>query len=434
MSVDSWAPRNDTVYRSLMAFVKAAFAVLAEYADSAQSAVYEARNRVSLQDDGSYRIESRLMLNWRVALPMNETALRGQPEFTECVSAIAADTDVLHHTSAGLSREEYLGNQFVIGFVAALGGRMELPEFDNTAFNELYKEAEGVLYSSALVFAAWSELRNFGMEVELLPLTANLRIRRLSRSEQERRLEGTLDPFSSDSIPEALRNPFIIETEETTSEGSVRVVPVEAVNGVVSALRLFKGGGVGSGSVHHRVKYWHPSPMAAGMVTAPASIGRFVGPPYSLAEEEARQFAAFFEWLSGIDMSGESGLQLAVRRFNSAYERARDDDRLIDMMIAFEALLLRERDELSFRLALRTANLLRDVKGRQETFDIMREAYDLRSDIAHGKGAAPEALRSIITSIEELLRWSIHALLAAVGRGDRLSAIVGQLDGAMFSD
>ena len=52
---------------------------------------------------------------------------------------------------------------------------------------------------------------------------------------------------------------------------------------------------------------------------------------------------------------------ISLRRFNYSLTSFRYDDKLIDMVIAFEALLFKngEKNELLYRLKIRTAKLLR---------------------------------------------------------------------------
>ena len=74
-------------------------------------------------------------------------------------------------------------------------------------------------------------------------------------------------------------------------------------------------------------------------------------------------------------------------RFNFSYERVAPEDKLIDYLIGFEALLLRrdERQELEYRLALRGAFLLgTDMEERKKIFFHLKTAYRERSNIVHG--------------------------------------------------
>ena len=82
----------------------------------------------------------------------------------------------------------------------------------------------------------------------------------------------------------------------------------------------------------------------------------------------------------------DRALNTAINRYNDYFTRKEVEDRLIDLMIAFEAIFLRENEkmELTFKLALRTAVFLegRDIK-RENLFEFIKKAYDVRSPIIH---------------------------------------------------
>ena len=82
---------------------------------------------------------------------------------------------------------------------------------------------------------------------------------------------------------------------------------------------------------------------------------------------------------------------IALSRFTSAFDRSTLQDRLIDLMIAAEAIFLQEdgspedRGELSFRMALRAAHFIVDpTRDKVAIFDQMKKAYGLRSRLVHG--------------------------------------------------
>lgn len=82
---------------------------------------------------------------------------------------------------------------------------------------------------------------------------------------------------------------------------------------------------------------------------------------------------------------------ICERRFNAAMDRFSLDDAVVDLLVAAEALFLRDagsaedRGELGLRLSLRTANLLANhPTDRLAMFKFMKAAYDERSHIAHG--------------------------------------------------
>lgn len=78
------------------------------------------------------------------------------------------------------------------------------------------------------------------------------------------------------------------------------------------------------------------------------------------------------EALSGV--RGDRRLELVLHRFDSAYGRHAPEDRLIDLWIAFEALLLHDKGtELSYRAGLRISQLVgRGGRTSGSAFDLAR--------------------------------------------------------------
>ncbi len=121
-----------------------------------------------------------------------------------------------------------------------------------------------------------------------------------------------------------------------------------------------------------------------------------------------------------------------MRRFSYACERERDDDRIVDLMIAAESLFLsdsggeKDRGEIRFRLALRSAYFVESpAYTRRQIFNHMKAAYDLRSAIVHGDGrlsakrlkdprGTPVALPAFCSATAELLRIALKGAIEEV--------------------
>jgi hypothetical protein len=95
-------------------------------------------------------------------------------------------------------------------------------------------------------------------------------------------------------------------------------------------------------------------------------------------------------------MTGHKFLGLAMRRISYAHERHRIEDKLIDLLIAAEALFLRDagsetyRGELQYRLAQRAGFFLADDPAtREKVYQHMKDAYKLRSQVVHGGKIRP---------------------------------------------
>lgn len=136
--------------------------------------------------------------------------------------------------------------------------------------------------------------------------------------------------------------------------------------------------------------------------------------------EEFRQWWLKFESLG----PKPTFLLNALDRFGFAtgmYSEGKDAYQFVDYVSALEALI-GESVEAQYKLSLRTAVLLGDSnEDHQNVFDFMKKAYDIRSDLVHGRWPDKIAVRkSEIESIEALGRlhsysrrciWRVIALL-----------------------
>ena len=109
---------------------------------------------------------------------------------------------------------------------------------------------------------------------------------------------------------------------------------------------------------------------------------------------DVQVFPQLWDKLEKPKMKKELGT--AVRRFSYSCVRHQNEDKIVDLMIAAESLLLRgtREGEKRFRLALRAGRFLgADPAEQKEVYDRMRKAYDLRSLLVHG-GSAPSLHRT----------------------------------------
>ncbi len=148
-----------------------------------------------------------------------------------------------------------------------------------------------------------------------------------------------------------------------------------------------------------------------------------LGTPYKLSSEEIPAFLDFWRLFQKARTTRRPRIEIALRRFNFAHERVAPEDELIDHLISFEALLLKqtERQELDYRLALRGSALLAENREqRKVVFDQLRMAYRERSNIVHG-GTVRNVIRvggdtlkfsDFVICVEEHLRSAIKGFLA----------------------
>src|SRR5207248_3885751 len=95
--------------------------------------------------------------------------------------------------------------------------------------------------------------------------------------------------------------------------------------------------------------------------------------------EWLQRFAEFWKTLQAAGVKKRKFLVTSIRRFSYAHERHRTEDKIIDLLIASEALLLSDSSytgELKHRLCQRTALFLAATSGdRRNIFNRMGVAY-----------------------------------------------------------
>ena len=122
--------------------------------------------------------------------------------------------------------------------------------------------------------------------------------------------------------------------------------------------------------------------------------------------------ASAVTWFA-IERSVNGGRLLpALRRWNDACERERDDDRLVDSWVGLETLF-GDDGEVTFKLALRMAAVLRrGGQDREALFREVKKAYGGRSKVVHGAEKAPADIRGLARQAHEWLREGVQWLAA----------------------
>jgi hypothetical protein len=112
--------------------------------------------------------------------------------------------------------------------------------------------------------------------------------------------------------------------------------------------------------------------------TAYQVLANSYGPKLELSETDVSPLADLWSLLE----KGASRFGFSIHRFNLAFERGLIADRIVDLVIAAEALFLGDidenyRGELRFRCAVRAAKFIEYPKySQQDVYRIMRRAYD----------------------------------------------------------
>jgi hypothetical protein len=113
-------------------------------------------------------------------------------------------------------------------------------------------------------------------------------------------------------------------------------------------------------------------------------------PVPTISTQQAKEVSALFTRLSDCEKTKQ--MSIAIRRLNSSAMRMTHEDELLDVMIALEALLSDSSQEMTHKIAIRTAALYK-LHGSLDAVDVLREVKDIygfRSKIVHGNEVDPD--------------------------------------------
>ena len=163
-------------------------------------------------------------------------------------------------------------------------------------------------------------------------------------------------------------------------------------------------------------------------------------PDYPLDDDALDEFIEFFNvhW-NGIDKiprDRRTAMRTAMARFSSSYERRDLADRLIDLVVALEAMFGDGEsdgityDGITYKVATRCACwLYPSGEDRKVAFETVKKLYSARSKAVHGK-QPKELCEQQVDDLEEMVRASLlkfldrHAQSNGLPRGNEIDGLI----------
>jgi len=187
---------------------------------------------------------------------------------------------------------------------------------------------------------------------------------------------------------------------------------------VILALRLLKEGYVSAGYIFHILL---PEKRSLALTTLAERPRRRITLKYTLEFDEIPILRRILKKIQAVDFTKRKSFGLACKRFQRGYEEEDLDDRLIDFMIAFEALFLKgEKGGVSSGkvIAVACSTLLGENEEEREEIKLtLAEAYKIRNYVVHGSEYPQPKLEDVyyladlVFKVENYLRESIKKLL-----------------------
>jgi len=400
---------EETIKEACEDFIKAALNLLNRNLAKGEPLLYRTIEDAEFQEGHLTKLFYRNELAFGSFVEKHKERIKGLTEFSRCIE-LSKTLDV-----------ENFDEELLTLLVRIIKKRKEFG-FDQRVFESIYSMFKDYLFSSEFIFRITAPL-NSGCDVKDMDLGDGLKIRSITDEElQELWRHSRFGAISRSDIP-FLKH--ALELEYTISKNSslgTHQEKAEILNDLITALRLFKRGGVSFNTYWVSPKGWASLSNLAfcesSMSSPKTSYG---GGNYVLEEEpEIEQFQKFWRTFKETDFQSVPFLKMTIERFNFAYEKRSQEDKLIDYMISFESLFMKETQELRHRLSVRVSCFLKGkYSERKDLFSDFKKIYDIRSAIVHGesinhkylKKLKVESLSELVSKVEELLRESIKKFI-----------------------
>lgn len=245
----------------------------------------------------------------------------------------------------------------------------------------------------------------------------NVKIRRIKKEDFDRIKKFGISPPMAGIFSEINKRTFVIEVlhKEFDSKKSELIIYK-----VLLGLRLYKAEGVFCKVI------WFEKNSKVNTLTIldsplPDSIGY---EPYVIEINEVDKIKKLANRIDRINFGKRNSLRIACERFSRSYEEHREDEQIIDFMIAFEALFLKGRapPKTGQYIGLGCSMLLgKNDKERQEISEFLVKAYNIRNRIVHGSEFITQIqmqidnqeydIHDLLFQLREYLRESIKKLM-----------------------
>lgn len=408
------------------------------------------RNMWRLGEDGHFRKQQRQLVVWS----LDSERLRSLPGYAECKEQLEADPVIGPHMnrSVGTNRArmplsaanvlELLTYRFLEDAIEWKGTVAHVDAFDRVWFS-----VANFFEGSQVDYVTVAPMPGLSLPEYPLRLTDTMTLDRFTELEVEKcALVGLLEMFGAGIVGSGMAvGVRIVQPAEkiirrhdepeadlpTAEEGEFGRRPPGrsdlAIDDVLLTMRLLKAAKVQSPGL----ATWTNAPFIDYGAAFSFGGDRLPwGFDYELSETEVPSFVALWQLLGRV----ADRLHFSLHRFNLAFERRLLADRLVDLVISAEALLLsdvdsKDRGELRFRFSLRASQLIPHASyTRKQVYKFMRTAYDARSSIVHGSTptdlTSPDGtkvpLDNFVDTLENLLRPGLRRALDITDRGTAL--------------
>jgi len=300
----------------------------------------------------------------------------------------------------------YLDSSFLIPFVKQYLTLSCPCTFDEGLFEKVYKMGEEFLSKQAVTGKLYMELAGLKADMDELVLSPHHRILRLDEDAAKRIWTlATSGEFPElvlfrQAAPALIPGDIVLEATFHVNSAKLNEAPLVRSwesRACALAFRLCEPGGGRIEPIAEEYEPLVPS-FARQQPFHGSTPGVFL---YAIDAHVASRFKqswstcyAFASELVRDDPTLPIPLKMAGKRFAGSFGKWGHEDKLIDYVIAKEALLGKDNEAIAYRVALRLATLIgNNPEERVRIFTIAKRSYDSRSKLVHGSGQAGNGVR-----------------------------------------
>jgi len=381
-----------------------------------------------------------------------EDLLKSIPEYGLCVKAMNNDERISkqvnkYHRIFGMV--QHITHWTYISHILSrlLSEYIIANEFNIDLFKRLYSDLENFLYNDNVLLAEIAPLHFFALTnpASSIDLTGNLSIKKINGL--ERFLTRTPTSYDlkhyflskvSYAIEYKLEIPkgFDIDYETQMKYYPSNMDSIFAA--VISALRLFQNGSVGTSSFLQVILLDLPigGPKTTGLDFLGLEADS-IGATYILDQNQIENFKEFWNdyhqlliKILDFKITKKDKLQnikVALNRFNYGHQKRNSEDRVLDHVISLESLLSKQddpTDSITYKLALRSARFVSQNPDEMERlYCKIKDLYSLRSKIVHGS-----FYESVGFDIHDHIRKCLRLYLSKLKAGQDHESIINSID------
>ena len=387
--------RDPNLRTALDGFVKAALTILITKTEQGEQIPTVQEKKVVFDHSGRLQFGTQIKKDWTKFATKWRTELEDLESFERAVVSFSTNQDasrhmrLVHYIVLPGSTDDSaktitirLGELFVMPFLSRLIETSDSLEFSQEKFDLVYRQLEAYLAAEELPHEQIAPIHNFECAIDDIVLSDDLAIRIPTERELH---EMANNPFVS--YLELIGTRFVVAYKTKKTDPKYLF---ERIQLAISSLRLWKTGDF-SVTAHFTFNTldWEYGAHRVGI----GEPQRALHDTYILTDPLKFQefFRSIEEFTNRVSQSGQMRyINVAIRRFNACNSEIDSEDRLIDAMIALEALYLGDNEstsELGYRLSLRTAALLGSTYDEARHIQtLVKSAYDrLRSKVVHGR-------------------------------------------------